>query len=174
MRQLLITLGLATALAAAGTALAQDKAAKLDRADRNFMEKAAAAGMAEVETGKLAASKAQNPDIKAFGQQMVDDHSKANDELKALASQKGVQLPASLDRKHAGEMKKLEKLTGADFDREYIRNAGTRDHADARKLFQKAQKDAKDPDVKAFADKYAPVIAKHEEAARSLAGPAKK
>lgn len=191
MKQALLSLAIAAALGA-GPAIAQNKGpssgapaapassssapkgdAKLDRGDRNFIAKAAASGMAEVEAGKLAAGKAQNPDIKQFGQQMVDDHTKANEELKSLASQKGLQLPSAIDRKHVAEMKKLEKASGTDFDRDYIRNLGTRDHAEAVKLFQKASKDAKDPEVKAFAAKYLPIIARHEETAKSLAGSSK-
>ena len=65
--------------------------------DRQFMDKAAQGGMAEVELGQLAQQNAQSPDVKAFGKRMVDDHSKANDQLKQLASQKGVSLPTSLN-----------------------------------------------------------------------------
>ena len=65
--------------------------------DAKFVHEAAIGGMAEVSLGKLAAEKATNPDVKQFGQRMVDDHSKANDELKTYASQKGVTLPADVD-----------------------------------------------------------------------------
>lgn len=65
--------------------------------DRKFILEAAHGGMMEVKMGRLAADKASNADVKAFGQRMVDDHSKANSELTALASQKGITLPGAAD-----------------------------------------------------------------------------
>jgi putative membrane protein len=69
----------------------------LNSDDRKFIMNAAHGGMMEVKLGHLAVDKATNPDVKQFGQRMVDDHSKANSELMALASQKGITLPASSD-----------------------------------------------------------------------------
>jgi putative membrane protein len=78
--------------------------------------------MAEVQLGKLAAEKALSQEVKQFGQRMVDDHGKANDRLKQLATTKGVNLPTELDRSTQREMDKLAKLSGADFDREYMKH----------------------------------------------------
>jgi len=103
-------------------ATAMATSASVSRGDRKFMERAAQGGMAEVQLGKLAAEKALSPEVKQFGQRMVDDHGKANDRLKQLATTKGVNLPTELDRSTQREMDKLAKLSGADFDREYMKH----------------------------------------------------
>ena len=93
-----------------------------DRSDtREFINTLAIAGMAEVQLGKLAAERAQNPDVKAFGQMMVKDHKEAIDELKQAASPAGVQLPTQLDEKHRQLADRLMKLQGEAFDREYMK-----------------------------------------------------
>jgi len=91
------------------------------RADsRMFVNDMAVAGMAEVELGRLATERAANSDVKAFGQMMVTDHSKANDELKQAASQLNIQPTTQLDQKHRDLKDRLSKLKGAEFDREYM------------------------------------------------------
>ena len=93
-----------------------------DRADtREFINAMAIAGMTEVQLGKLAAERAQNADVKAFGQMMVKDHAEAIDELKQAASPAGVQLPTQLDEKHRELADRLMKLQGEAFDREYMK-----------------------------------------------------
>src|SRR5579875_627875 len=96
-------------------------------ADMSFAMKAAQGGMAEVQLGQLAAQKATNPDVKAFGQQMVDDHTKANDDLKSVAQGENITLPASLDAKDQAEYTKLQGLSGAAFDRAYVKDM-VKDH----------------------------------------------
>src|SRR6476469_9731521 len=76
-----------------------NSANRMGSADQTFVTKAAQGGLAQVQLGTLATQKAANADVKAFGQQMVDDHSKANDELKQLASSKGITLPTDVDAK---------------------------------------------------------------------------
>jgi len=149
--------------AACGAAFAQ--AAQLDKKDREFIEKAAAGGMLEVEAGKMAESKSQNADVKSFGNMLATDHAAANDELKALAQKKGVTVPASLPKK---EQKMLDKMAGAkNFDKEFIHD-GVQDHKKDIKEFEKASKEAKDPDVKAFAAKTLPTLQKHLEKAEAI------
>jgi putative membrane protein len=87
---------------------------------RGFINEMAIAGMAEVQLGQMAATKASNADVKSFGQMMVTDHSKANDELKQVASQMQVQVPVDLDQKHKALADRLSRLQGAEFDREYM------------------------------------------------------
>lgn len=86
-----------------------------------FVKKAGEANMAEVQLGRVASERASNPDVKNFGQMMVRDHSKANDELKQAVSAHNVPLPTELDDKHRDKLEKLRQLQGADFDREYMR-----------------------------------------------------
>lgn len=87
---------------------------------REFINQMAVAGMAEVELGKMATEKAANADVKAFGQMMVTDHTKAGKELERVAAQLNVQPPAQLDQKHRELADRLSKLQGSAFDREYI------------------------------------------------------
>lgn len=85
-----------------------------------FVNQMAIAGMAEVHLGKMAAAQAASPDVKAFGQMMVKDHSQANTELTRIATQLGITPPKALDAKHKELADKLSKLKGAEFDREYM------------------------------------------------------
>jgi putative membrane protein len=132
----------------------------LSRGDRKFIDEAAKGGMAEVQLGKLAAEKAESPQVKQFGQRMVDDHTKANSQLQQLASTKNVTLPQDIDRSHQHEYDRLQKLSGAQFDREYMKHMVS-DHKKDVKEFQKTAKSAKDPDVKNFAQTTLPTLEDH-------------
>lgn len=144
------------------------QSSSLSAEDRKFIEKAAAGGMAEVETGQLAQQKASHDAVKQFGARMVQDHGKANDELKQLASSKGVQLPPGPDKPHMDSMQKLQKASGAQFDREYMQHM-LADHKKDVAEFQKQSKSAKDPDVKAFAAKTLPTLQEHLKQAQTVA-----
>jgi putative membrane protein len=150
---------------AAGTTAAA--AGAVAPADKTFVMHAAQGGMAEVEMGRLAASKATDPDVKQFGQRMVDDHSKANDELKSLASQKHLTVPAELDAKMKAEHARLEKLSGAAFDRAYM-TAMVMDHNKDVSEFQRASTTAKDADLKAWAAKTLPTLKDHQQSANTI------
>jgi len=142
-------------------------ASGLAAADQAFVKEAAMGGMAEVDLGQLAASKASSPDVKQFGQRMVDDHGKANDELKSWASQKSVNLPTELDAKHKAEHAKLEKLSGDAFDRAYMTSM-VADHNKDVADFQKQAKSAKDPDLKAWVTKTLPTLQDHQKSAKEI------
>jgi putative membrane protein len=158
----------------AGSASAQPAPARgTDTADQAFMKQAAIAGMAEVEHGRLAAQNASASDVKQFGQQMVDDHGKANEELKALAAKKNVTLPPALDAKHQTMHDKLSKLKGAAFDKAYM-DGQVQAHQQAVTLFQREAKAGKDPDVKAWAEKTLPQLQQHLKMARNVTPAAKK
>jgi putative membrane protein len=164
MKKAALILG-SLALFAAATAQAADPA-KLAKADHEFMEKAAGGGMFEVEAGKLAESKGQDPQVKAFGGMLVKDHSAANDELKALAASKSVTLPAAVP---APMQKKLDKLSKSKhFDQDFIKEVGLEDHKKDIGLFEKTSKGAKDADVKAFASKTLPTLKQHRQHAEEL------
>ena len=105
----------------------ESKDSKVARGDQHFMKEAAEGGMAEVQLGQLASQRASSDSVKQFGKRMADDHQKAADELKQLASQKGVALPTSLDRGHQRLYDRLSKLSGADFDRAYMKEM-VKDH----------------------------------------------
>jgi putative membrane protein len=142
-------------------------AAKLDRADRKFIEKAAVGGVTEVEMGKLGQEKASSGQVKQFAARMAQEHSKANDELKQLAQTKGVAVPAAPDKAHQGDMEKLAKLSGAQFDKQYMAHM-VDDHQKTVAEFKKASESAKDSEVKAFAAKTLPTLQDHLSQAQSL------
>ena len=126
---------------------------------KEFIEDAANGGLAEVELGKLAQQKASSPEVKNFGKHMVDDHSKANEQLKIVAGKKNVTLPKQMDAKHKAEHDRLAKLSGKDFDRAYM-DAMVKDHQEAVAKF-KAASASGDPDVQAFATKTLPTLEEH-------------
>jgi len=136
--------------------------------DLGFMNAAAAGGMAEVEISKMALTKAQNVEVKAFAQTMVDDHSKAGEDLKKLAAQKKVMLPPDVMPTHKEVMDKLSKLSGADFDMEYVK-AMVADHKKDVTAFESVSKGATDADVKAFAAKTLPTLKMHLEMINDIA-----
>lgn len=144
------------------------RSAKLARADESFLKQADQNGLAEVESSKLALTKAQNQQVKAFAQQMVDDHTKANDELKALAQSKGVELPNQPSLAQRAKMKLLEKSDPENFDRRYIEQMGVEAHEDTVELFQKAAREARDADVKSYASTTLPKLQEHLKMAQDL------
>ena len=129
-------------------------------ADQKFLKEAAAGGAAEVELGKLAAEKASKDEVKKFGQRMVDDHSKANDELKTIAQQKNITMPTGINAKDKALVTRLTKLSGAAFDRAYMQAMLT-DHRTDVNEFRVESKSGKDTDVKAFATKTLPTLEEH-------------
>jgi putative membrane protein len=130
------------------------------QADTAFAHKAAVGGMAEVELGKMAAEKGNDPKVKDFGNMMVTDHGKANDELKRIAASKNMELPAALDAKHQQLSDSLGKLSGKAFDRAYV-NAMVEGHQQTLELLQSEAANGTDADLKAFAAKTAPVVQMH-------------
>ena len=155
-----------TAATASGTG---SGAAELAKADRKAITDMGMSNMAEVEMGKLAQSKSQNAEVKAFAQKMVDDHGKALGEVQTLAKSKGVTLPTELDAKHKAMSAKLEKLSGDAFDKAYIKQGGLGAHKETLAKLQKASKGAKDADVKGQVDKMIPVVQEHLKHAEQLA-----
>ncbi len=138
----------------------------------DFMKNAADGGLAEVEMGKLALKNAQDPEVKKFGQMMIDDHSKANTELKALAAKKNVTLPTDMGP-YKSDLDDLGKLKGADFDKKYV-DGMVDDHEDDVAAFEKQANSGADPDVKAFAAKCLPVLKKHLDAIKAIQAKMKK
>jgi putative membrane protein len=128
--------------------------------DTAFAAKAAVGGMAEVALGKMAASKGTDAQVKDFGNMMVMDHGKANDELKSIAKAKNITLPAGLDAEHQAKSDSLSKLSGKDFDKGYV-NVMIEGHKKTLALMQSEAANGKDAELKAFAAKTAPVVQMH-------------
>jgi len=135
--------------------------------DAKFVTMAASDGMHEVELGKIAATQAKNDDVKKFGEMMVKDHSKANEELKAAAKAAGITVPEKIDEKHQKHIDAFKNYKGTNFDADYMKHMVT-DHTQAVALFTRASKDAKNPQIKDFATKTLPVIQGHLEQAKKL------
>jgi putative membrane protein len=128
--------------------------------DSKFVMNAAMGGLEEVELGRLAAQKGASDEVRQFGQRMVDDHSKANEELTRVASSKGWTPPTALDAKHQAEVQKLSALSGDKFDKEYVKMMVS-DHKKDVGEFQKEASGGKDADVKAFASSTLPTLQEH-------------
>ena len=135
--------------------------------DAKFVTEAANGGMAEVELGKLAKEKGQHLDVKAFGEMMVKDHSKANDELATLAQAKNITLPAALGTDEQNLKDELAQKSPGDFDKSYIEDM-VKDHEKDIKLFEDASKNLKDTELKAFVDKTLPTLRNHLDHAKSV------
>ncbi|WP_145854838.1 DUF4142 domain-containing protein [Pedobacter suwonensis] len=132
----------------------------VEEADAKFTTEAAVGGMAEVELGKMALEKSSNPQVKEFATMMVKDHGMANTELMAIAKQKNITLPSTVDDEHKKKMEDLSKKTGTDFDKAYV-SAMVEGHKSTLKLMEDESKDGKDADLKAFATKTAPIVQSH-------------
>ena len=144
-----------TILAVPVLALAADK-----NPDADFFKRAAQAGIAEVEAGKLAQDKGSSQAVKDFGAMMVRDHTAANDKLKSIASSENVDLPSSSGVKNMASKAKLEVLTGDAFDKAYIKNQVAA-HRQAVALFRKEAASGQDPQAKAFAAATLPTLKAH-------------
>jgi putative membrane protein len=142
-------------------------AAAISDDDRAFMTEAAAGGMAEVEMGRLAATKATSAAVKRFGRRMVTDHSKANAELKRLAKRKGVNLPTDLTAEQKADTDKLSNLSGAEFDREYM-TMMVADHDKDVSAFEAKAGNAADRDLKRFVVKTLPTLKMHQKMAKQI------
>ena len=160
----------------AAFAYAADKPEKMDKggsglakADRTFVTEAAQGGMMEVQMGKLAQQQGQSDGVKQFGKRLEEDHAKANDELKAIAQKLGVDVPASLDKKHQAKVDKMSKVKAQDFDRQFAK-AMVDDHQKDVKQFRQQADKGKNPELKQFASKTVPTLEEHLKIARELAG----
>jgi putative membrane protein len=135
--------------------------------DKKFLKDAAVGGMMEVELGKLATQKGSSDGVKKFGQKMVDDHSKANDQLKELATKENLQVPSELDSKHQSRLDKLSKLDGPAFDKAYIKDQ-LKDHEQDVSAFQSEAQNGQDANVKQFAAATLPTLQEHLSMAKDL------
>jgi len=134
--------------------------------DTMFAMKAAQAGIAEVKLGQLAVTKASNADVKAFAREMVEDHTRANEQLKSIAVQNGMTLPSTMDAKDQAVYDKLSNESVAQFDRAYMRSM-VKDHQQDIKAFNKEARGGKSPQLKQFAQQTTPTLERHLQMARS-------
>jgi putative membrane protein len=135
--------------------------------DKSFVGEAATGGLMEVELGRYAEQNALNPRVKNFGAMMVRDHSKANDELKAIAAGKNISFPATMDDSQMNIVNDLKTKSGADFDKEYMKEM-VDDHERDVDKFKKESEDGTDAEIKAFASKTLPILNAHQDSAKSI------
>lgn len=152
-------------LLAAGAAIAQN----LSKGDQRILTGLAQANVNEVAAGNIALQKATSPEVKAFAQKMVDDHTKGLQEVQAVAQAKNVTLPTEPDARHKKMADRLNALSGEEFDKTYVATAGVNDHKAAHKLVADARQKAKDPDIKALAAKLQPTIDQHMKSVPQMA-----
>jgi putative membrane protein len=132
----------------------------LSPAEKTFVTKAAKGNFAEVELGKLASQKSHNTDVKAFADQMVTDHGKANDNLKPIADANGVQWPTKLTGDAKTMYDKLSTLSGAAFDKTYI-HAMVEGHEKDAQAYETESGKVKDAQLKSYVDQTLPVVQQH-------------
>lgn len=175
-RMLALAVATAITLAASGGVFAQDAAQSkrpaassgtTSAADVSFVKMASAAGLAEVSLGKLAIEKGQSDAVKTFGQAMIDDHTKAGDDLKGIADGKSIPVvgaPMAADVQAADA---IGKKDGAAFDAAFKAKM-VADHEKVIKLFTEESTNGKDADLKAFAIKTLPTLKHHLRMAKAL------
>jgi putative membrane protein len=134
--------------------------------DKSFLKHAAIGGLEEVELGKLAQQKASSDAVKQFGERMVTDHTKANDQLKEVAGKENVAVPTTLDKKGQSRIDKLSKLSGPQFDKAYMKDQ-VKDHEKDVREFQQEAQNGTNPAIKQFASQTLPILQQHLELAKS-------
>jgi putative membrane protein len=133
--------------------------------DRDFAAEAAQGGSMEVRLGELAQQQAKSNEVKDFGQRMADDHGQANDKLTQIAEQKGIELPQGLSEDAQATYEELQKKSGAEFDEAYM-NEMVSDHKDDVAAFEDYVENAKDPELRSFAEETLPTLKEHLEQAK--------
>jgi putative membrane protein len=161
LRHLALAVALSTSMGTAFAATSND-----------FVDKAAAGGIAEIETSRLALEKSQSADVKAFANMMITDHGKANDELAAIAKQNDIEVPDSTTLVKQAKEKILD-MRDESFDAAYANNQ-VKAHEEAIALFKKEANTVTDDKVeggtqiKGFAQKMLPGLEKHLDMAKKL------
>lgn len=139
----------------------------LEKADGDFVVNAADGGMTEVAASQLAQSNATDDRVKNFANMMVQDHSKANDQLKKLAAAKSLSLPSTPSDKHQKAIDDLGKKTGKDFDKAYVKMM-LDDHKKVVDMFKKEANDAKDNDLKTWSTSTLPTLQMHLDSIKAI------
>ena len=139
-------------------------------AETQFIAVAAGAGMYEVEAARLAQTRASNPQVRSFAQMLLDQHTASNRELTTLVAGKGHKIAPGLPAELQQKVNTLSRLSGAEFDREFVRTTGVDDHRAAIAAFEQAQRSVGDRELRAFIDKSLPALRSHLQQAQDLAG----
>jgi putative membrane protein len=143
------------------------QAADLSKRDQKYMSDSAQGLMSELKLGAMAEQRAGDEGVRNFGKQMVADHGKDLQELQRLAKEKQVKLPETLNEDQSKEAAKLEKLSGKDFDREYVKYE-VKDHKEDIKEQKEVLKKTRDPELKNFASKELDTVTGHKKTVDAL------
>jgi len=143
---------------------------QLSALDRQFVMDAAQGGMAEVQLSQLALQRSTDPQVKQFAQQMIQEHTRANEQLMRLAAQKGITPPPTVGPKYQAAMARLMQLSGASFDQAYMNEAGVNSHMESAAVYQRQAALGQDPDLKAFAAGILPRVQDHLQMAATMTG----
>jgi putative membrane protein len=135
--------------------------------DRTFVTDAASSSTMEVQIGRHAAQVASSDEIRQFGQRMVEDHTKAREELRAAAEQDGVDVPEQMTPAHRTEVARLTKVAGTAFDREYLR-AAVNHYKESVASFEQQAAQGNEPALKQFAIRTLPTLREHLQMAQQL------
>lgn len=135
--------------------------------DTEFAVEAANGSFAEIRASEIAQQKAQNQRVKDFAAMIIQDHTKANEELKSLAANKNIQLPTAAGEDKQEKIADLNSESGADFDKEYM-NMMVSDHRDDIDRFEDAAENSEDAEIRAFAEKTLPALRKHLQEAEAI------
>lgn len=155
---------LAVALSLGSMAMAQ----QLAEVDRVFLEQAAENGHAEVSAGRLALTKARDPKVRDFAQRMVDEHTRAHDDLRTLASARQHQIPTEASTAQKGREMVIANVGDDSFDRRYLNQMGIEAYRTSIPLYEKTARESRDPEVKAFASRQLPAMRQHMQDAQAL------
>jgi len=139
----------------------------LSDADRDFAMKAAQGGMAEVEMGNLAQQQGSAANVKEFGRKLVQDHTKANNDLKDIASRENITLPADMSADERKTLDRLSKLSGAKFDSEFAKES-VDDHEKDIKEFEKEAESGQNQSLKSFSSSTLPTLHDHLNMAQGI------
>jgi putative membrane protein len=145
-------------------------AAAMSPADQRMITDIAQANIAEIQTGRLALTKSQSPQVRAFGQKMIDDHTMAMQELQRLAQSTGATLPSDTDLMHKAIAAELGILSGDTFDRQYMSQVGVTDHKRTQELLEQTTRSASNPALRAYAQKILPAVTRHLDQAEQQTG----
>jgi putative membrane protein len=148
-------------------ALVQGQTSEVAQQDLTFAQEAAAGGLKEVTLGELAQQQAKNEQVVQFGQHMVEDHSLANETLKTIAEEKGIQLPQELPADAQQKYQELQQLSDAEFDAAYM-DEMVLDHEKTIELFEQQAESGEDAALRAFAEETLPTLREHHEMAKEV------
>lgn len=143
-------------------------ASPLSKADQKILHDMAMTSLAELDAARIAQAKSPGDTVKTYAQQMVDAHTKTLEDVQQVAQTKGVALPTELDKEHKANADKLSALSGAQFERSYLAQAGVLDHRAAERMLRLAARRAHDADVKALVMRTLPGVTQHLQTAQEL------